>query len=109
MLPPSLTAVADFHAANSIARHDQDQRRYNDKTWHRNPGGSWFSNHCKGALRNRHRRERVEVMDDAYLFQQWRHQKVEPLPKIKNDGRDDWIAEKQTNDQKERAVTDAGE
>ena len=46
-------------------------------------------------------------MDDADLFQEWRQQKIDPLPTIKDQRGNDWIAKEQSHHQKESAVPDA--
>ena len=66
-------AVADFHAANAVAGYDQDQRRDNDQTRHRDPGGSGLGDDREWSFRNRHWYQRVEVVNNAYFFQQRRH------------------------------------
>src|SRR5215203_5849925 len=48
-------------------------------------------------------------MDDAYLFQPGREEKVDPLPTVKQQAGDDRVAEEQTDDQKDGSVSDACE
>ena len=48
-------------------------------------------------------------MNDTDLFQQRRHQKIEPLPTVKQYRWNNRVADKQSNHYKERSVTDARE
>src|SRR6185503_14915191 len=89
----------------TVCGEDQYQNRYQQHTRDRDPCGGGFSDNREWTLRNRHGHERVEIVNNANLFQQRRQQEVEPLPKIKHHRRNNRITNKQSDHEKERTIT----
>src|SRR5216117_3880814 len=92
--PLLIAAVADLHVADAKAGGDEHENCDNDKTRHSNPDGRGFSDNGEGSFRHGHGGKRLEIMNDADLLKQRRQEKVEPLPAIKDERGNDWIAEK---------------
>src|SRR5688500_12467521 len=101
--------IADLHSAYVQARQEQHDAGEQKKARHRDPGGRRFDEDGERAFGHSHGHERLQVVDDAYLFQPRRQQKVYPFPAVEEQARDDRVAETQPDDQEHRPVPDARE
>src|SRR5437763_7281102 len=98
----SVSAVFNLHLSNTkTCQHEHDCRDEN-QTRNCQPGGGRLSHDSERPFRNGHGRERMQVVNDAQLFEHWRQQEIYELPPVKKNRRNNRIAEETADDQKDR-------
>src|SRR5829696_6641976 len=104
-----VAAVTNFHVADAIGSEDEDDDRYHQHAGNRDICGRWIRHHRERAFRDRYRHERVEIVNHADFFQQRRQEEVKPLPTVKQERRNDWVANEKTDNKEESSITHARE